>query len=60
MNLHDQRYYNFALVREMLETPRIVGGFDFQAARDAAQPSAKPADCFSPARAPAAFSRPRT
>jgi glucosamine--fructose-6-phosphate aminotransferase (isomerizing) len=37
MNLHDQRYSNFALVREMLETPRIVGGFDFHASQDAAQ-----------------------
>ena len=36
MNLHDPKYSSFALVREMLETPRIVGRFDFQAARDAA------------------------
>jgi glucosamine--fructose-6-phosphate aminotransferase (isomerizing) len=37
MNLHDQRYSRFALVREMLETPRIVGEFDFHAAGDAAR-----------------------
>ena len=36
MNLHDPKYNRFALVREMLETPRIVGGFDLHAARDAA------------------------
>jgi glucosamine--fructose-6-phosphate aminotransferase (isomerizing) len=36
MNLHDPKYSQFALVREMMETPRIVGGFDFQAGRDAA------------------------
>ena len=37
MNLRDARYNNFALVREMLETPRIIGQFDFQSAHDAAQ-----------------------
>ena len=37
MNLHDRRYSKFALVREMLETPRIVGEFDFHAAEDAAR-----------------------
>ncbi|MEI6246453.1 MAG: MBG domain-containing protein, partial [Acidobacteriota bacterium] len=37
MNLHDPKYNRFALVREMLETPRIVGGFDFHAAQDTAQ-----------------------
>jgi glucosamine--fructose-6-phosphate aminotransferase (isomerizing) len=36
MNLQDAKYKNFALVREMLETPQIVGDFDFQAAREAA------------------------
>ncbi len=36
MNPRNPKYANFALVREMLETPRIVGGFDFRAARDAA------------------------
>ena len=29
MNLQDARYKNFALVREMLETPQLVGDFDF-------------------------------
>ena len=37
MNLHNPKYSSFALVHEMLETPRIVGSFDFQAARDAAE-----------------------
>ncbi len=37
MNLQDPKYGNFALVHEMLETPRIVAAFDFQGARDAAQ-----------------------
>lgn len=37
MNLHDERYSRFALVHEMLETPDIVGGFDFQAAGEAAR-----------------------
>jgi glutamine---fructose-6-phosphate transaminase (isomerizing) len=37
MNLNDPKYNRFALVREMLETPRIVGEFDFQAASDAAR-----------------------
>ncbi len=36
MNLRNPTYAKFALVREMLETPRIVGEFDFHAARDAA------------------------
>jgi glutamine---fructose-6-phosphate transaminase (isomerizing) len=37
MNLHNPKYAQFALVREMLQTPRIVEQFDFQAAADAAQ-----------------------
>ena len=37
MNLHDPRYAHFALVREMLETPSIVGGVDLHASRDAAE-----------------------
>jgi glucosamine--fructose-6-phosphate aminotransferase (isomerizing) len=37
MNLNDPKYNRFALVREMLETPRIVGEFDFQTASEAAQ-----------------------
>jgi glucosamine--fructose-6-phosphate aminotransferase (isomerizing) len=37
MNLNDAKYRNFALVREMLETPGIVGGFDFNQADQAAQ-----------------------
>ena len=37
MNLRDPKYGRFALVREMLETPRIMGQFDFHAAHDAAQ-----------------------
>ena len=36
MNLHDPKYKSFALVREMLETPGLIGQFDFQASRDAA------------------------
>ena len=36
MNLHDPKYKNFALVQEMLETPALVGKFDFQAAQEAA------------------------
>lgn len=37
MNPQDPKYAQFALVREMLETPRIVGAFDFQAAADTAK-----------------------
>ena len=37
MNLRDSKYKDFALVREMLETPAIVENFDFFAARDAAE-----------------------
>ena len=37
MNLRDPKYNTFALVREMLETPRIIEQFDFQAARDTAE-----------------------
>ncbi|MGA2064437.1 MAG: sugar isomerase [Thermoguttaceae bacterium] len=37
MNLKDPKYNGFALVREMLETPSIVGGFDFQAAAEAGE-----------------------
>lgn len=37
MNPHDDRFSRFALVREMLETPDIVGGFDFQAAGETAR-----------------------
>ena len=37
MNLQDPKFGNFALVHEMLETPRIVGDFDFNVARDVAQ-----------------------
>ena len=36
MNLHDPKYKNFALVQEMMETPGLIGSFDFQASRDAA------------------------
>jgi len=36
MNLHESKYKNFALVREMLETPGLIGSFDFQTAGDAA------------------------
>ena len=41
MNLHESKYKNFALVREMLETPGLIGEFDFQAARDAASAISK-------------------
>jgi glutamine---fructose-6-phosphate transaminase (isomerizing) len=37
MNLQDAKYARFALVKEMLETPRIIGDFDFQASREAAE-----------------------
>jgi len=37
VNLKDPKYNGFALVREMLETPSIVGGFDFQAAAEAGE-----------------------
>jgi len=37
MNLTNPQFNCFALVREMLETPSIIGGFDFQNSRDAAQ-----------------------
>lgn len=37
MNLRDVRYKNFALVREMLETPQILRRFDFQRAQETAQ-----------------------
>jgi len=37
MNLNDARYNRFALVREMLETPGIVGRFDFGQSAQAAQ-----------------------
>ncbi len=36
MNLHDPKDASFALVREMLETPALIGAFDFQAAEEAA------------------------
>ena len=36
MNLHDRKYKDFALVREMLETPRLIGQFDFSASSAAA------------------------
>lgn len=36
MNLHDPKYKSFALVREMLETPGLIGTLDFRAATDAA------------------------
>jgi glucosamine--fructose-6-phosphate aminotransferase (isomerizing) len=36
MNLQDPKYKSFALVREMLETPGLIGSFDFQAAKEAA------------------------
>lgn len=37
MNPHDPKYSQFALVREMLETPRIVGELDFNAPGDVAK-----------------------
>jgi glucosamine--fructose-6-phosphate aminotransferase (isomerizing) len=36
MNLQEERYSRFALVREMLETPQIIAQFDAAGARDAA------------------------
>ncbi len=37
MNLNNPKFASFALVREMLETPRIVGELDYSAAKDTAQ-----------------------
>jgi glutamine---fructose-6-phosphate transaminase (isomerizing) len=37
MNLKDSKYANFALVREMLETPRVISGVDFAAAAGTAK-----------------------
>jgi glucosamine--fructose-6-phosphate aminotransferase (isomerizing) len=37
MNLHDTRFAQFAIVREMLETPRVISNIDYSVARDAAQ-----------------------
>ncbi|MEN6457867.1 MAG: sugar isomerase [Thermoguttaceae bacterium] len=37
MNLTDRKYQGFSLVREMLETPEIVGRFDFQASSSSAE-----------------------
>lgn len=37
MNLNDTKYRDYALVREMLETPGIVAGFDFGQAAQVAQ-----------------------
>ena len=36
MNLHNPKYNQFALVREMLETPGLIAKFDFSASEDAA------------------------
>ena len=36
MNLTDAKYKNFALVKEMLETPRIMRNFDFAQAKETA------------------------
>lgn len=37
MNLRDPRFRDFALVQEMLQTPEIIGRFDFGQAPEAAQ-----------------------
>ncbi|MCE5266616.1 MAG: sugar isomerase [Planctomycetaceae bacterium] len=37
MNLTDPKYNGFSLVREMLETPKIVGDFDFEASHETAR-----------------------
>ncbi len=37
MNLTDKRYYDFALVREMMEVPGILGRFDFRQTGEVAQ-----------------------
>lgn len=37
MNLQDAKYSKFSLVNEMLETPKLVGEFDFDAAGDTAE-----------------------
>ncbi len=39
MNLKDSRYKDFCLVREMMETPGIIGRFDFGAADQTAEES---------------------
>ena len=36
MNLADKKYSNFALVREMLRAPAIIGAFDFEQTRQVA------------------------
>ena len=36
MNLKDQKYREFALVNEMLETPGLIAKFDFSASKEAA------------------------
>jgi len=36
MNLRDARFKDFALVQEMLQTPALIGGFDFQRSRETA------------------------
>ena len=36
MNLNDQKYSKFALVNEMLETPGLIGKFDFSTSEEAA------------------------
>jgi glucosamine--fructose-6-phosphate aminotransferase (isomerizing) len=37
MNLNDSKYNKFALVHEMLETPKIIGDFDFQVLKETAE-----------------------
>ncbi len=37
MNLTDPRYADFALVREMLETPELIRRYDFETAREIAE-----------------------
>ncbi|MDR3183159.1 MAG: sugar isomerase [Planctomycetaceae bacterium] len=46
MNLTDTRYNSFALVREMLETPDIIAGYDFGTAKEIAEAVKKTGKIF--------------
>ena len=61
MNLHDPKYKSFALVREMLETPRLDRAVSTSGRPRKPPPrSARAGSCSSRARVPAAFFRRRT
>lgn len=46
MNLNDVKYNRFALVREMMETPAIVGRFDFAQSAQAAEAAKRSGKLF--------------